>query len=166
MTTSSLEAAAGIFSTGLMTQLLANARNQDDFRFAVGRRYIRLWAMQVESWLLGLSSHSVISQDPLEQWRASVSEANLSKVNAELQSLTGLASKLAAMKGKEAVFDQIGQLHDSASKVTSAITEQEALVLHNAGGSVAQRKKVATALPRKTQAKLALPSSKQDWNEF
>jgi methyl-accepting chemotaxis protein len=166
-TANQLEAAAGLFSTGLMTQLLAPARNRDDFRFAAGRRAVRVWAMNIEAWLLNLEQHNPIDQDPLAQWRSNVPEANLNEINNTQQQLTNLAKQLISMKGTgPAFFDELSKLHDATNAVTTAITAEETRVL----SGTTQRTKAALVAPSKATPSRALPSpsrsNKDEWADF
>jgi methyl-accepting chemotaxis protein len=168
-TANQLEAAAGLFSTGLMTQLLAPARNRDDFRFAAGRRAVRVWAMNMEGWLLNLEQNNPINQDPLAQWRSNVPEANLNEINNTQQQLTNFAKQLIGMKsmGGSAFFDELSKLHDVTKAVTTAITAEEARVL----SGTTQRPKAALGAPVKAKSAL-LPAakkavgSKDEWADF
>ena len=164
-----LEVSAGMFSTGLMTQLLAPARNSNDFRFASGRRAIRLWTLDAESYLLGLSKSSSIDQDPLAQWRTTVSEANLSNVNNALQQLIAFAKKLSEIKQTTALFDEIAHLHALAKATTDAITAEEARVLSGRGNQKQYTVPVGAVVKTGMQAKNrnALPApargNKDEW---
>ena len=162
-----LEVAAGQFSTGLMTQLLANARNCDDFRFAAGRRAVRVWAMNMEGWLLNLEEHNPIDQDPLAQCRSSVPEASLTEINNTQQQQIAFAKKLISMKGTgPAFFDELTKLHDLTKAVTTAITAEETRVL----SGTTQRQKAALATPSKATPSRALPSpsrsNNDEWADF
>jgi methyl-accepting chemotaxis protein len=166
-TANQLEASAGLFSTGLMTQLLAPARNRDDFRFAAGRRAVRVWAMNMEGWLLNLEQHNPIDQDPLAQWRSNVPEANLNEINNTQQQLTNLAKQLIGMKGTgPAFFDELTKLHDVTKTVITAITAEETRVL----SGTTQRTKAALGAPSKATPSRALPSpsrsNKDEWADF
>ncbi len=167
-----LEVSAGMFSTGLMTQLLAPARNSNDFRFASGRRAIRLWTLDAESYLLGLSKSSSIDQDPLVQWRTTVSEANLSNVNNAVQQLIAFAKKLSEIKQTTALFDEIARLHTLAKATTDAITAEEARVLSGRGNQKPYTAPVGAVVKTGTQAKNrnALPApargNKDEWADF
>jgi len=170
-TAAQLEQSAGMFSTGLMTQLLASARNADDFRFAAGRRAVRLWTLSSEAYLLGLDNNNLIDQDPIAQWRRSVPEANLSSIDGALQQLMSLAKKLSNMKGSAALFDEISNLHAAAKTTTDAITAEEVRVLANAGQG--NHRATAGIASASAKAKPALPpaakkvtGSKDEWADF
>lgn len=164
-----LEKAAGMFSTGLMTQLLANARSADDFRFAAGRRAVRLWALSVEAYLLGLDNNNVLDQDPLAQWRSIVPESNLGSIDSNLQQLIAISKKLTNLKDTPALFDKVGEIHAAAKATTDAITAEEARVL--SGGSTQQSRSPARInAPAKAKA-LQQPATKasnnkDEWADF
>jgi len=124
-----LDRAAGLFSTGLMTQLLAPARNADDFRFASGRRGVRLWTMQSEAWLLNLDTHNPSNEDPIAHLRSICPEANLSQVDQTFNELKQLVQRLSHLKDKPELYEQVSQLHTLSAAVTKAITEEESRVL-------------------------------------
>jgi methyl-accepting chemotaxis protein len=170
-TATALENAAGMFSTGLMTQMLASARQADDFRFAAGRRMIRLWTLGVESYLLNLDSTNSIDQDPLTQWRQTVPESNVSSIDAALQQLIAVAKKLTTMKGNAALFDEISKLHDATKLVTDAITAEEVRVLSGAAGRMHTKPSATNRATPKPASSRALPpptrgSSKDEWADF
>ncbi|MBD3767828.1 MAG: hypothetical protein IE928_07750 [Gammaproteobacteria bacterium] len=160
-----------IFSTGLMTQLLANARQTDDFRFAAGRRAIRLWSMHVAADLLGLETNQEVSKDPLAAWRNSVPEANLTEINQALTQLMQTAQSLQQLKHSQAITEQIAQLHAAAKATTDAITAEESRILATGQIAVLNAPVKTIANSQKPSAtKPALPASSrtnnQEWEEF
>lgn len=169
-TANGLGKSVGMFSTGLMTQLLANARQTDDFRFAAGRRAVRLWSMHVAADLLGLESNQQFKQDPLTQWRSLVPEANLSSIDQALASLMQTAQTLQSLKHSEAINEQIAQLHAAAKATTDAITAEESRVL--TGGHRMSLSSTSPSLssskPSTNKAALPAPSrhNAQEWAEF
>lgn len=172
-TANGLGKSVGMFSTGLMTQLLANARQTDDFRFAAGRRAVRLWSMHVAADLLGLDSNQQISQDPLAQWRSIVPEANLTGINQALTNLMQTAQSLQRLKHSEAINEQIAQLHAAAKATTDAITAEETRVLTgketlNTTIAPATTPQPMAAARPPIKATLAAPSrtNNQEWEEF
>jgi len=168
-TASQLEQSASMFSTGLMTQLLAHARNADDFRFAAGRRAVRLWTLSSEAYLLGLDNNNPIDQNPLAQWRHSVPEANLNSIDSSLQQLMSLAKKISTMKGNIALFDEISNLHSAAKATTDAITAEETRIL-SGQGQASQARRVNAPSKVTTTPSRALPSpsrgNKGEWADF
>lgn len=163
-TATALENAAGMFSTGLMTQMLASARQADDFRFAAGRRMIRLWTLGVESYLLNLDSTNSIDQDPLTQWRQTVPESNVSSIDAALQQLIAVAKKLTTMKGNAALFDEISKLHDATKLVTDAITAEEVRVLSGAAGRMHTKPSATNrATPKPASSRIACATTAYTW---
>lgn len=169
-TANGLGKSVGMFSTGLMTQLLANARQTDDFRFAAGRRAVRLWSMHVAADLLGLESNSLLNQDPLAQWRSLVPEANLTGINQALSALMQTAQSLQKLKHSDAINEAVTQLHAGAKAVTDAITAEEARVLTGGRSVSIGASKAMAALPRAPQSKTALAAparqNSQEWEEF
>jgi methyl-accepting chemotaxis protein len=168
-TTEALGQSVSVFSTGLMTQLLANARNTDDFRFAAGRRAIRLWSMNVAADLLGLESNQAITQDPLAPWRPRVSEANLGAIEQALQQLIQTAKQLQQLKKSPDLFEKIAQLHAATKAVTDAITAEETRVLTNkparTSASLAHAPAPQNAKPKALTAPTTSTSS-NEWAEF
>lgn len=174
-TANGLGQSVGMFSTGLMTQLLANARQTDDFRFAAGRRAVRLWSMHVAADLLGLDSNQHISEDPLAQWRSIVPEANLTGINQALSTLMQTAQSLQRLKNTQAINEQMAQLHAAAKATTDAITAEETRVLigkkesmnTNSTAPHANRQPMPVT---HSQAKPALAApnrqNSQEWEEF
>jgi methyl-accepting chemotaxis protein len=169
-----LESSASMFSTGLMTQLLANARANDDFRFAAGRRAVRLWTLNVEGYLLGLDKANSVDQDPLAQWRNIVSESNLGSIDSAMQQLASLAKKLVSLKGSNALFDEIKNLHAAAKVTTDAISTEEARTLSSTGQQHRSPTRVTTKTATQQQVKpriaRALPAptrgNKDEWADF
>lgn len=168
-TTEALGQSVSVFSTGLMTQILANARNTDDFRFAAGRRAIRLWSMNVAADLLGLESNQAITQDPLAPWRPRVSEANLGAIEQALQQLIQTAKQLQQLKKSPDLFEKIAQLHAATKAVTDAITAEETRVLTNkparTSASLAHAPAPQNAKPKALTAPTTSTSS-NEWAEF
>ena len=159
-----------MFSTGLMTQLLAHARQTDDFRFAAGRRAVRLWSMHVAADLLGLEQNQHTNQNPLAEWRNSVPEANLSGIDQSIDQLVQTAQALQKIKHTEAINEQIAQLHAATKAATDAITAEEARVL-TGGQRMALNKatpSLFSAKPPTKKAALPAPSrhKAQEWAEF
>ncbi len=169
-----LESSASMFSTGLMTQLLANARANDDFRFAEGRRAVRLWTLNVEGYLLGLDKANSVDQDPLAQWRNIVPESNLGSIDSAMQQLASLAKKLVSLKGSNALFDEIKNLHAAAKVTTDAISTEEARALSSTGQQHRSPTRVTTKTATQQQVKpriaRALPAptrgNKDEWADF
>ena len=171
-----LDRAAGLFSTGLMTQLLAPARAADDFRFASGRRAVRLWTMQSEAWLLNLDSHNPSNEDPIANLRSICPEANLSQVDQTFSALKQLVQRLSGLKGKPELYEQVSELHATAAAVTKAITEEESRVLSGGGAArsnvtrtptkttpTTSKPRVAARLPAPTSAHT---SNSEEWSDF
>lgn len=170
-TANGLGQSVGMFSTGLMTQLLSHARQSDDFRFAAGRRAVRLWSMHVAADLLGLETNQEVSKDPLAGWRNSVPEANLTEINQALTQLMQTAQSLQRLKHSEAITEQIAQLHAATRATTYAITAEESRVLATGQISVLNAPIKAIANSKKPSAtKPALPApsrtNNQEWEEF
>jgi methyl-accepting chemotaxis protein len=169
-----LESSSSLFSTGLMTQTLANARASDDFRFAAARRAVRLWTLNVEGYLLGLGKANTVDQDPLAQWRSTVPQSNLSGIDSAMQQLSSLAKKLITLKGSESLFDEIKNLHTAAKVTTDAISTEEARTLSSTGQqhrpSARVTAKTATQQQVKPRAARALPAptrgNKDEWADF
>lgn len=169
-----LESAASLFSTGLMTDMLSAARRTDDFRFAAGRRAVRLWTLSTESWLLGLEQNSPLERDALSDWRASVPQANLSAIDRAWQQLLGTARDLAQARNTQQLPSKLTQLHAAAKGVTDAITSEELRVLGGTPSPAASThgKKPAQFKPHRSHkpaAALPAPTGRtatQEWSEF
>lgn len=172
-TATNLGSAVGMFSTGLMTQLLASARRADDFRFATGRRAVRLWSMHVAGSILGMENSNLTNQDPLSQWRSTVTDANLGNINTAMNKLMQTAQKLYADKDNLDIHEHMEALYSATRDVTDAITAEETSSLGGGGGysrpslAAPAATRTAPAAAKRPSAGLPAPSKNSDeWEDF